>query len=81
MEEIGEIFSFYSHINVAAIRLSGALKVGDKIRIQGHTTDFEQDVKSIQIEHEKVKEAKAGDEVGIKVADKVRKHDKVYKVE
>ena len=79
MKEIGEIFSYYSEIGVAAIRLSGSLKVGDKIRIQGHTTDFEQEVESMQIEHKKVVSAKKGDEVGIKVSEKVRKHDKIYK--
>ncbi|MEK6934261.1 MAG: EF-Tu/IF-2/RF-3 family GTPase [Nanoarchaeota archaeon] len=79
-KEIGEIFSFYSDIDVAAIKLKGKLKEGDKIRVKGHTTDFEQKVGSMQIEHEKVKEAKKGDQVGIKVDDKVRKHDKVYLV-
>ena len=80
MKEVGEVFSYYSEIEVAAIKLNGKLKVGDKINIKGHTTDFEQDVNSMQIGHKKVDEAKKGDDVGIKVLDKVRKHDIVYKI-
>ena len=82
MEEkkIGEIFGFYSKIGVAAIKLTdGSLKVGDIIHIKGFTTDFKQKVDSIQIEHEKVTEAKKGADVGIKVKDKVRAGDIVYK--
>ena len=81
MQEIGEVFQYYGKIGVAAIKLSKKLKVGEKIKIQGHTTDFEQKVKSIQVEHEKLTEAKAGTEIGIKVEDKVRRHDKVYRAE
>ncbi|MEK6826222.1 MAG: EF-Tu/IF-2/RF-3 family GTPase, partial [Nanoarchaeota archaeon] len=76
MQEIGEIFQYYGKIGVAAIRLNKSLKAGDKIKIRGNTTDFEQEVKSIQIEHTKVKEAKKGDEIGVKVDDKVRRGDK-----
>ena len=81
MKEIGEIFSYYEKIGVAAIKLNGSIKVGDRIKIQGHTTNFEQDVGSMQIEHKKVANARKGDEIGIKVIDRVRRHDKVYKVE
>lgn len=81
MKEIGEIFQYYSKIGVAAIKLNGNLRVGDRIKIQGHTTNFEQEVESMQVEHKKVTEAKKGDEIGIKVDDKVRRSDKVYKVE
>ena len=56
------------------------VKVGDKIRVKGHSEDFTQDVTSLQIEHATVTEAKAGDAVGIRVANKVHEHDKVYKV-
>ena len=80
MKEVGEVFSYYSEIEVAAIKLNGKLKVGDKIKIKGHTTDFEQGVDSMQIGHKKVDEAKKGDDIGIKVLDKVRKHDIVYKI-
>ena len=78
---IGEVMSFYGHINVIAIQLSGPLKVGDKIRVKGATTDFTQKVDSMQVEHKKVLSAKKGDSVVIKVKDKARKNDKVYKVE
>jgi translation elongation factor EF-1alpha len=66
---------------VAAVELLDVLKKGDKIHIKGATTDFEQEVDSIQIENNSVEEAKAGDSVGIKVKEKVRPNDKVYKVE
>jgi translation elongation factor EF-1alpha len=78
--EIGTIEHFFDKIGVAAIKLSGELKTGDKIRVKGHTTDFETAVGSMQIEHDTVEVAKAGDAIGIKVADKARQHDKVYKV-
>lgn len=79
-KEIGEIFSYYSNIGVAAVKLTGALKKGDKIRIKGHTTNFEQIANSMQIEHKKVDSAKKGDDLGIKVDDRVRPGDKIYKV-
>ena len=66
---------------MAAIKLTGSLKVGDMIRIKGHTTDFEQEVTGIQIEHENVEEANKGDQIGIKTDEKVRRHDKIYKIE
>jgi len=79
-KQIGEISNYFEHIGVAAIKLSGALKVGDKIRIKGgENTDFEQEVESIQIQHEKVSKAKKGDEIGMKINNKVRKGYKVYK--
>ncbi len=76
---IGKVFSFYSKISVAAIKLTGALKVGDTIHIKGATTDLKQTVTSIQIEHKSVTEAKKGQEVGIRVEDRVRPNDLVYK--
>ena len=79
-KEIGKVSSYFSHVGVAAIKLSGKVKVGDKIHIKGHTTDFEIPVKSMQIERKDVKEAKKGDHIGIKVPDKVRPSDKVYLV-
>jgi translation elongation factor EF-1alpha len=80
-KEIGTISTFFSHVGVAAIKLSGKLKVGDKIHVKGHTTDFEQKVGSMQIENKKVSEAKKGDHIGIKVDEKVRPNDKVFLVE
>lgn len=81
MEEIGVVTHFFSKIGVAAIKLTGSLKIGDKIKIKGATTDFEQTVESMEINRQKIEEAKAGDEIGIKVIDRVREGDKVYKVE
>ncbi len=81
MEEIGEVTHYFSKISVAAIKITnGNLKVGDKIRIKGATTDFEQVVESMEINKQKVDEAKPGDEIGIKVKERVREGDKVYKL-
>jgi putative protease len=81
LEEVGVVTDFFSHVSAAAIQLnSGSLKVGDKILIQGHTTNLEQVIESMQIERQPVEEAKAGDSIGIKVNERVRKNDKVYKV-
>ncbi len=77
---VGKVFSYYSQIGVAAIELTAGLKVGDKIRIKGDTTDFEQGVDSMQVEHDSVEKAKKGDSVGIKVKDKVRHNDIIYKL-
>ncbi len=79
-KEIGEISSYFSHVGVAAIKLSGGLKTGDKIHVKGHTTDFETKISSMQIEHKVVKQAKKGDHIGIKVPEKVRPNDKVFLV-
>jgi putative protease len=77
-KEVGKITHYFGNISVAVVELSGALKVGDKIRIKGATTDFTQEVGSMQIEHENVETAGKGDAVGLKVKDKVRDNDKVY---
>ncbi|MEK6847797.1 MAG: translation elongation factor-like protein [Nanoarchaeota archaeon] len=79
-KEIGKVSGYFSHVGVAAIKLSGGLKIGDKVHIKGHTTDFEVKVGSIQIEREAVKEAKKGDHIGIKVPEKVRPNDSVFLV-
>jgi putative protease len=80
-KEIGEVSTFFSHVGVAAIKLKDKLKVGDRIKIKGHTTDIEQLIDSMQIDRKEVKEAKKGDEIGIKVTDRVRPNDKVFRVE
>jgi translation elongation factor EF-Tu-like GTPase len=83
MEEkkLGEVIKFFGKIGVAAIRLSeGSLKVGDQIHIVGHTTDITQTVDSMQIENKDVQEAGPGADIGVKVKDRVREHDVVYKV-
>ncbi len=83
MEEIviGKVERFFSKIGVAAIRItSGELKVGDTIKFKGHSTDFEQIVESMQVEHKNVEKVGVGEDVGIKVKEKVRDHDTVYLV-
>ena len=77
--EIGEVMTYYANIGVAAIDLTGRIKVGDTIIFRGFTTDMEHKIDSMQIEHESVQEAKAGDQIGIKIPGKVRKNDRVYK--
>jgi len=79
-KQIGKVSSYFSHVGVAAIKLSGKLKVGDKVHIKGNTTDFEVSVDSIQIERNPVDEAKKGDHIGIKVPEKVRPNDSVFLV-
>lgn len=78
--EIGQVSDFFARPVVAGITLTGSLKVGDKIHIKGHTTDLELVVQSMQINNVNVNEAKAGDSVGVKVPDRVRRGDKVYKL-
>ncbi len=77
---IGKVTHYFGNIGVAVIELSDKLKVGDTIRIIGGETDFNQTVDSMQIEHQKLNEAKKGDSVGLKVSQKVREDYKVYKV-
>ena len=72
---------YFAKIGVAGIDLTSTLKVGDRIHIRGHTTDLEEVVESIQVEHEAVEEAKPGDKIGVKVADRVRGGDHVYRVD
>ena len=78
--EIGRVSDFFARPVVAGITLSGTLNVGDKIHIKGHTTDIELTVESMQINNVNVTEGKAGDAIGIKVPDRVRAGDHVYKV-
>ena len=79
-EVIGKVSDFFARPVVAGIELTAPLKLGDKIHIKGHTTDLELTVASIQINNVDVKEAKAGDSVGIKVSERVRRGDTVCKV-
>jgi len=78
--EIGKVTDFFAKPVVAGIELSGTLKIGDRIHIKGSTTDMELTVESMQIERVNITEGKPGDLVGIKVLDRVRRGDKVYKV-
>lgn len=76
---IGEITHYYDNIQVGIIKMNGSLAVGDTIKIKGNATDFEQEIESMQIEHEQVNKVKKGDMIGLKVKDKVREGDLVYK--
>ena len=80
-QEIGVVTRYFGKIGVAAIRLSDDLKVGDRIRIQGKSSEVEQVVDSMQIDRENVDIAGAGEEIGIKLDAKVRPNDAVFKVE
>jgi putative protease len=80
-EKIGIVSNYFSKISVAAIEITnGTLSVGDRLHFLGHTTEFESTVNSMQIEHKSVTEVKKGDSVGIKVPERVREGDKVYKI-
>ena len=78
--EVGKVNDFFARPVVAGIEMSGLLKVGDKIHIKGHTTDIEMTVASMQIDNNDVAEAIKGQSVGIKVPERVRPGDTVYKV-
>jgi len=77
--EIGRITHFFPKIDVAVIELKAALSVGDTIVIKGPTTDFEQPVDSMQIEHKNIQKAEQGQSIGLKVTQRVRETDAVYK--
>jgi putative protease len=83
MEEkkIGTVMDYFAKIGVVAFRVEGeGLKVGETIHIKGHTTDLTQQVASIQIDRNAIQDAKPGDDIGIKIKDRVRKGDTVFKV-
>ncbi|MDX1778022.1 MAG: translation elongation factor-like protein [Thermodesulfobacteriota bacterium] len=80
-EKIGKIVKFFSKPSVAAIEVTdGTLSVGDKIKIKGHTTDFEDTVTSMQEENQSIEKASPGQMIGIKVKERVREHDIIYKI-
>ncbi len=82
MEEelIGRVSHWFGKVGVIGILLTGPLAVGDTIRVRGHTTDIEQQVTSMQIQHQDVAQAGRGDDVGVKVAHRARVGDRVYRV-
>ena len=80
-ELIGVVSNYFGKISVAAVEITdGTVSVGDTLHFLGHTTDCESRVSSMQIEHKAVTEVKKGDSVGIKVSEKVRENDKVFKI-
>ena len=80
-EKIGIVSNYFSKISVAAVEITNrTVSIGDRLHFLGHTTEFETTVHSIQIEHKSVTEVKKGDSVGIKVPERVREGDKVYKI-
>ncbi|MEX2032952.1 MAG: translation elongation factor-like protein [Candidatus Colwellbacteria bacterium] len=78
--QIGEVTHYYSHLEVAIVKFSRKVKVGEELHFKGATTDFALKIGSIQFDHKDIDEAKKGQEVGIKVSEKVRQGDKVYEV-
>lgn len=80
LEEVGRVSHYFTRISVAVIELKAPLKVGDQIAIKGMTTDFEQEVESMQINRVDVNDAKAGDSIGLKVKDRARAGDIAYKI-
>jgi len=80
LQEVGRVSHFFTKISVAIVELTSTLSVGDRILIKGPTTNFEQAVDSMQIEHEDVTVARAGQSIGMKVEERVRESDTVYKI-
>lgn len=77
---IGEVTHYFTDLEVGVVELQDSLEVGDRIRIKGPTTDFEQVVDSIQVDQESVEQADSGDSIGLKVKERVRETDAVYKI-
>jgi len=78
---VGKVAHYFSKIGVAVIELTDKLSVGDMISVEGPNTNFQQKIDSMQIEHKNIKTAKKGDSIGLKVIDRVRETDSVYKIQ
>lgn len=78
-QAIGTVTHYFSHLSVAAVTLTDTLRVGDRIHIVGHTTNVEQAVESMEVDHQTVESAGPGDDVALAVKDHVRDHDKLYR--
>ncbi len=76
---IGTVAHYFNHLSVAAVTLTDTLRTGDRIHIQGHTTDLEQTVDSMEVDHARVESAGPGDDVALHVDDHVRDHDRIYR--
>jgi putative protease len=80
-EQVGVVVKFFAKPSVAAVEVtSGNIKKGDTLKYKGHTTDFTEEVVSMELDNQPIEEAKVGELIGIKVNDRVRENDKVYKV-
>jgi hypothetical protein len=79
-ERLGEVIHYYDHVQVAVLRLTRALKQGERLHFHGAHTDFEQEAASLQVEHQAVDHAAAGSEVAVKVTERVRRGDDVFRV-
>lgn len=79
-EEIGEVTHYFTSIGVGVIELTGNLKTGDKISIKGHTTDIEMEVGSMEVDGKKIDKAGSGDSIGLKVGERIRPGDKIFKL-
>jgi len=77
---VGRVTHYFEHLNVAVLALTDVIRVGDWLHIVGHTTDFPQPVVSLQINHQPVSEAHPGQDVALKVNDRVREHDAVFRI-
>jgi putative protease len=80
LKNVGEVIHYFTRIGVAVVDLSGSLKLGDRIAIKGMTTNYEMTVTSMQVKGADIEEAGAGDDVGMKVDDRVRQGDLVYRL-
>ena len=78
--KVGKISHFYDKISVAVVEVLAPIKIGDRIKITGHNNDFEMTIDSMQIEHEQLKQAKKGQEIGLKVDQPVKPSDEVFKI-
>lgn len=79
-EKVGSVSHYYGEIGVAGITMTGYLHVGDTIHIKGHTSNFTQTVDSMQLDHSQIDSAEAGDQIGVRVTDRVRIHDEVFRL-
>jgi putative protease len=77
-DQLGVITHYYSKLGVGIIKLDKELKVGDEIQIKGHTSDFKQKIEELQLDHKNIDVAKKGQEVGVKLSQKVRDGDIVF---
>jgi putative protease len=77
-KKLGVVTHYFNHLGVGIVKTSSPLKVGDKVHVKGHTTDFKQSINEMQLNHKSIDEAKKGQEVGIKIKEHVREGDELY---